>query len=498
MKKVTKISLWIIGILAVLAGLFVTCADVWVSRYAEKRVRAELEKAQLPYTIDFEHIHVLIMGHFVSVEGVTFAANKAALKNTGLDTLYVHIPRVSVRGIRYLRLLQEKTVDVNGVDVHKMNVHFKATKSKLSVTADSISAGVNDIVYCWADSKFSYNDSVYDLDVHRFQMSVPKSYVRIDAHDIQTEDAGPIKLGRTRLWNSVGRRELASRRREPSTWVDLNLRSVEISPINLFRTNFAAGLNLGQVSLVADRFEAFRDARMQPTRPYVMPQRVLMKMKYPIRIDAIDAQIKKVDVSVLCTDKNLGQLEVKNIMANVCEFNNKPGTTTSIDVSGQLGEGKVNGSFKMHMDKANSFDVYIHGRNVQTHDLAQMTRPLAAIELNCAIDSLLLRYTANHERAVGNVLFAYHGLSGKVYKGDDIPFKIISQNAGALEYFVNHLIPKSNPRAGVKDPLAYKVEYVRKDMQPIPMYLIMPVITGAVETFLPGFNVHKKVNKNDL
>ena len=81
---------------------------------------------------------------------------------------------------------------------------------------------------------------------------------------------------------------------------------------------------------------------------------------------------------------------------------------------------------------------------------------------------------------------------------DDIPFKIISQNAGALEYFVNNLIPKSNPRKGLKEPLAYRVEYVRKDMQPVPLYMVMPVILGAVETFLPGFNVNKKVNKNDI
>ena len=108
MKKSTRITLYVVGILIGLVVLFLTCADVWVSRYAEKRVRAELAKAELPYTIDFKHIHVLILGHFVSVDGVLFEANKAALKAAGLDTLHVEIPRVSVSGVSYMKLLRDK------------------------------------------------------------------------------------------------------------------------------------------------------------------------------------------------------------------------------------------------------------------------------------------------------------------------------------------------------------------------------------------------------
>ena len=498
MKKSNRITLYVVGILIGLVVLFLTCADVWVSRYAEKRVRAELAKAELPYTIDFKHIHVLILGHFVSVDGVLFEANKAALKAAGLDTLHVEIPRVSVSGISYLRLLRDKEVAIHGVDVHKLCAYTKVTKTKMTVKADSVSVGVNDLFFCWADTTYGYNDSVYDLSVHRLQMNVPQSLIRIDARDIETEDGGPIKLGKTRIWNSVGRRELAPRKKEPSTWIDLNLHSVEISPMNLFRTDFSKGLHVNQITVVGDRFEAFRDARLQPTHPYPMPQTVLLKMKYPIQIDAIDAQLKTIDVGVLCTDKNLGTMQIKDIKANVCDFSTKRGSVMKVDMSAIACEGKVTGQIKMHMDKASTFDVVIRGKGLQTNQLSTMTRPLAAIELNCAVDSLHLRYQATNERADGNVLFAYHGLSGKVYAGDDIPFKIISQNAGALEYFVNNLIPKSNPRKGLKEPLAYRVEYVRKDMQPVPLYMVMPVILGAVQTFLPGFNVNKKVNKNDI
>lgn len=498
MKKATKVSLIVVGVLVALYVLFITCADVWVSRYAEKRVRAELAKAELPYTIDFKRIHVLIMGHFVAVEGITFDANKATLKEAGLDTLHVEIPRVSVSGIRYLKALREKTVAIDGVDVHKLCAYTKVTKTKMAVKADSVSVGVNDLFFCWADTTYGYNDSVYDLSVNRLQLSVPQSMIKIDAHDIKTEDGGPITLGKTRIWNSVGRRELAPRLKEPATWIDLSLKSVKISPMNPFRTDFTKGLHVNQISVISDRFEAFRDARLQPTHPYPMPQKVLMQLKYPIQVDAIDAQLKTIDVGVLCTDKNLGEMQIKNIKATICDFSNKPGTTAKIDMNASVGDGKVNGKIKMHMNKAGLFDIEIKGKDVNTKELARMTRPLAAIELTCAIDSMHLKYQADDTRLDGKVLFAYHGLSGKVYARDDIPFKIISQNAGALEYFVNNLIPKSNPRKGLKEPLAYRVEYVRKDMQPVPLYLMMPVILGAVETYLPGFSVSKKVNKNDI
>ncbi|MBR2167348.1 MAG: hypothetical protein IJ920_03350, partial [Paludibacteraceae bacterium] len=59
-----------VGILAALVILFITCADVWTSRYAEKIVRQQLEKAELPVAIDFKHIHVLLMTGCVDVEGI--------------------------------------------------------------------------------------------------------------------------------------------------------------------------------------------------------------------------------------------------------------------------------------------------------------------------------------------------------------------------------------------------------------------------------------------
>ena len=543
MKKSTKITLWVVGVLAALVILFVTCADVWTSRYAEKIVRQQLENAELPVAIDFKHIHVLLMTGCVDVEGVVVQCGELKDENKKiLDTLSVQIPHVVVSNVRYGQLIRKQIVSIRRVDVVKMsattklsqakvalntdslsitlrnvsynmkdsalainqlgvglmNAKINMAKEKINFEIDSLSVGLNDLFYNMKDSTFGYNDSVYNLNVDRFQVKMAQTMMGIEAKKVFTENGGEITLGKTRIWNTCGRRDLAPKMKEPATWIDLHLNSVVISPLNPFRTDFSKGIAISQITVNGDRFEAFRDARLEPTHPYPMPQTVLMQIPLPIKIDAIDAKLNTLDVGVLCSDKNLGKMQIKNVTASICDFSNKRGSTTVINAIAHIGDGKVNGVIKMYMNKAGKFDIEIKGKDINTNELAHMTRPLAAIELNCAIDSMHLKYSADNERLGGNVLFAYHGLNGKVYGADDIPFKIISKNAGALEYFVNHLIPKSNPRAGLKEPLAYHVEYVRKDMQPVPLYLVMPVILGAVETYLPGFFVSKKVNKNEL
>lgn len=543
MKKSTKITLWVVGVLAALVILFITCADVWTSRYAEKIVRQQLEKAELPVAIDFKHIHVLLLTGCVDVEGVVVQCGELKDENKKiLDTLSVQIPHVVVSNVRYGQLIRKQIVSIRRVDVVKMsattklsqakvalntdslsvtlrnlsynikdsalainqlgvglmNAKIQMAKEKINFEIDSLSVGLNDLFYNMKDSTFGYNDSVYNLNVDRFQVKMAQTMMGIEAKKVFTENGGEITLGQTRIWNTCGRRDLAPKMKEPATWIDLHLNSVVISPLNPFRMDFSKGIAISQITVNGDRFEAFRDARLEPTHPYPMPQTVLMQIKLPIKIDAIDAKLNTLDVGVLCSDKNLGKMQIKNVTASICDFSNKRGSTTVINAIAHVGDGKVNGVIKMYMNKAGKFDIEIKGKDINTNELAHMTRPLAAIELNCAIDSMHLKYSADNERLGGNVLFAYHGLNGKVYGTDDIPFKIISKNAGALEYFVNHLIPKSNPRAGLKEPLAYHVEYVRKDMQPVPLYLVMPVILGAVETYLPGFFVSKKVNKNEL
>ena len=535
MKKSTKISLLVLAVLAGVIALCVTFADVWASRYAEKMARQQLDEAQLPVQIDFKHIHVFLMTGCVDVEGIVVESGNLNVESQKIvDTLHVEIPHLVVSNFRYSQL-RKKILAVRRVDVLKMSgaakglsvdslsvtardVKYSLRDSLLTVSAvaadlmnarieipkkmhfelDSLSAAVHNLSYSVKDSVFTYNDSVYSLFARRFQVKLYESLMAIETKNVSTQDGGEITMGKTRIWNTVGKRRLGEIRKEPTTWIDLRLKAVTLPPMNLFRTDFTKGLYLPHVTVEGDKLETLRDVRFKPKHPYGMPQQALLKMKYPLRIGAVEAKLNTVDVNVLCTDRALGTLLIKDLNATVCDFSNKRGSKTNMQMKAKLGTGNVTGEINLYMDSKSRFDAFFKGKELDTQVLHPLVRPLAGIELNCMIDSLKLKYSGDDYAIAGKILLAYHGLSGKVYRDENVPFQIISKNAGAIDYFVNHLIPKSNPRAGLKEPLAYRVEYIRKDTQPFPMYMCMPIILGSVETFLPGFNVSKKVKKDEL
>lgn len=496
MKKSTKITLWVVGIILGLGVLFVTCADVAVSRIAEKQAHEAIAKAELPFTVDFSRIHVLLMSGTVQMEDIRFAANGKQLKQKGIDTVDVTIPDVTVRSISYWDLLKKKQVSVNTVRIHNICATYKAKGSKMSAKVDSLTVSVHDLFYSLKDSTYGYNDSVYSLKFKHLAFVEPQGLLGIDVHDLKTKNGGEITLGRTWIGHRMGKRDLGPIVKEPVSWLNLRLKSIVISPINLLRwEQFTKGVTVPKITIDGERLETLRDVRYKPTKPFPMPQQAIMAMQFPMKIECVDLSMKTIDVNVLITDNNCGEMQLGPLKATVRDFSNKNGSVMKVDLAGALGEAKVNGLFKMHMNQDCRFDLSLRGKDIQTSHLNKLLRPLTSMELDCMIDSMRADYTGDKVKAAGTVMMAYHGLSGKVYKGDEIPFKIISQNAGALEYFVNHLIPKSNPRNDSKQPLSFNVQWERKDDQAFGLYMVGPIIMGAVETFLPGLFQGKKVKE---
>ncbi len=495
MKKSVKITLWIVGVLVGLCALFITCADVVVSRIAEKKAHEALAQADLPYNIGFEHIHVLLMSGCVEVEDIHFGAKGKALKSKDIDTVDVKVPSVAIRHISYRDLIKDRKVSIGSVKVRKACASLKGKGNKMYVEADSLTVVANDLFYSLKDSTFGFCDSLYEVSLHRLQFRDAEGLTSIEANDLNTEDGGAITLGKTRIWNCVGKRELAKIKKEPSTWMDLRLKSVEIAPMNLLRTDFSKGLHIEKVVVKGQTMEVLRDNRLKPTKPFPMPQTILMAIKFPVKVDRVEFEMPKMDVGVLMTDKNLGELHLGKMGAVIRDFGTKRGNVMKVDLTAELGKGKAAGVFKMHNNSECQFDMDLHGKDVEISSLNTLLRPIVAMELDCHIDSLKAKYTGNSSKATGQVMFAYHGMQGKVHKGDDIPIKIVQQNAGAIEYFMNHLIPKSNPRNESKTPLSFNVEVNRDEMQPFPFYVVKPLIIGAVQTFLPGLFQGKKVKE---
>ena len=493
MKKSVKITLWVVGIVAGLIILLETCADVAVSSIATKKARAAIESAELPFTVEFGRIHVLLMSGTVEVTDIRFAANGKQLNTKEVDTVDVTLPDLSIRGIRYFDFIRNRRATVNSVKVHNLSAMYKAKKTKMSVKMDSLTVTLHDLYYNLKDSTYGYNDSIYSLKFKHLAFVDPKGLMGIDAHDFKTKNAGALTIGATKIGHTMGKRQLGPIVKEPVSWLNLQLSSIEIAPMNILRyENFLKGVHISKITVKGDKLETLRDLRYKPTKPFPMPQEAIMQLKYPIAIDRVDVAVKAIDVNVLMTDKNCGELKVGKLNATVRDFCNKKGSVMKVDLSANLGDAQANGQFKMHMDNDCHFGLDLYGKDIQTANLNKLLRPLTSMELDCTVDSLRASYTGDKVKAGGKVMMAYHGLSGKVYKGDEIPFKVISQNAGALEYFVNHLIPKSNPRNDSKEPLTFNVEWEKKPEQAFGFYMVGPLIMGAVQTFLPGLFQNKK------
>ena len=493
MKKSVKITLWVVGIALGVFILLETCADVAVSSIATKKARAAIEAAELPFTVEFGRIHVLLMSATVDVTDIRFAANGKQLNNKGIDTVDVTLPVLSVRGIRYFDFIRNRRASVHSVKVSNLSAMYKEKKSKMSVKADSLTITLHDLYYSLKDSTYGYNDSIYSIKFKHLKFIEPKGLIGIETSDFKTKNAGSITLGATKIAHTMGKRQLGPIVKEPVSWLSMQLSKVEISPMNILRyENFLKGVHLSKITVQGEKLETLRDLRYKPTKPFPMPQEAIMQLKFPIAIDQVDVSVKAIDVNVLMTDKNCGELQVGKLNATVRDFSNKKGSVMKVDLAANLGNARAKGLFKMHMDKDCHFGLDLYGTNIETSNLNKLLRPLTSMELDCVVDSLRASYTGDKVKAGGKVMMAYHGLSGKVYKGDEIPFKVISQNAGALEYFVNHLIPKSNPRNDSKEPLTFNVEWEKKPEQAFGFYMVGPLIMGAVQTFLPGLFQGKK------
>ena len=494
MKKSVKITLWVVGIIVGIFILMETCADVVVSRIAEKKAHAAIEAAELPFAVDFDRIHVFLMAGTVEVTDIRFAANGKQLKNKTIDTIDVTLPGLSVRGINYFDFLRNKRVSVDRVKLHNLCAKYKSKKDKMSVSVDSLTVKVYDLFYSLKDSTYGYNDSIYTLQFHHLAFIEPKGLLGIEAYDFKTKNAGVIQLGKTKIAHTMNKRKLGPIVKKPVSWLSMQLNSVEIAPMNIMRyEQFLKGVHLSKITVKGDKLETLRDVRYKPTEPFPMPQQAIMQLKFPIAIDQVDVTMKTIDVNVLMTDKNCGEMQVNKLKATVKDFSNKKNSVMKVDLSACLGDAQANALFKMYMNNDCRFDVEMSGKNLETKHLNKLIRPLTSMELDCTVDSLRAKYSGDKVKAAGQVMLAYHGLKGKVNKGDEIPFKIISQNAGALEYFVNNLIPKSNPRNESKEPLSFNVEWEKKPEQAFGMYMVGPLIMGAVQTFLPGLFQGKKV-----
>jgi hypothetical protein len=540
MKKPIKISLWVLGSLVALIIIALVSTDMWVSSLVRKELRKSL--AQMPgVEANVGRVYLNLISGSAIVKDITFATNTLALEDsiTGIREpgLALHIPTLSVWNVNYLELIKKRrltifkiTVDepkcllymdeqhpekifptfpkdttlekarlwlekinVQHVEVNKLCAKLHSTISHLALTADSLSVKVNQISYNFLDSVFAYNDSVYDLSLAAFLVTTPDSIMAFEMHDLNTANQRALNLGYTRFRYLISPKKMADKHHEPTTWIDIELNKLTTSALNPIRKALTQDATLESLNVDVKRMHVVRDARYAPKHPFGTPQEFLRHLPLIFQVKQISALVNKIDIEFFSTDINCGQMHLKKIRANLSNVTNRPGAVWHNHVKAPFGDnGNIEASFDIHMDKASSFDVSLKGKDIETHDVNSFLRPLVGMTCDCHIDDLDAAYKGDKDAAQGEFCMQYHGLNVMVYKEDNIPYKVVTKNAGTFTQLANTLIPKSNPTAVDIHPRRYEVEWKRDEWKPYPLYVFGPCIDGVIKTMLPGLFVHKQ------
>lgn len=527
MKKGTKITLIVLAVLLGLGAAVFVGADVWVSRYVKKQVDKAL--AELPFgEASVGDIQILLFSGTASVEDLAFSYAPA---------MDVHVSKVEVGRVFYSALLNReiKITDIvidrpsltmiydskhpenmfpkiedNGLKkagdilssasldrlkIRNAQLNLQDVASGIEVSIDSANVRLRDLVYNFKDSTYRYNDSLYQIEAGVLSCYVPEEPMKIEAHQIQLRDRQGLTTGNIRIQHACDKRKLSKIKREQATWIDMHASSVRTSAFNVFEKALNQDLNMDTVAVEISYMDIFRDARMEPKKPFPMPQTVLTKLPVTLEVKHVAAKVKRIDIEFASTDINKGEMHLKNITAAVEHATNKRGSTIFVHGHCPLDKGKAKAEMSIVLNKACDWKTKLHVENVNTNILNSFIRPLVGMTFDCNVDMLDAEYKGNSVSASGTFRMLYHGLNVKVYKEDDIPYKVITKNANTITQLGNTLIPKSNPTAVDVRPRAYNVEWKRDEWKPFPLYMFGPCIDGAVKTMLPGLFVHKQVKQ---
>ena len=554
MRKGTKITLLVIGIIVAVLCIGIMSADIWASRAASKAVQSKISDDPTTTTyMSIGNVHVLLMSGCVEIDDVYLTSDSSVVKlqdeklqtvvtNNKTPGMAVYVPKVVVSFINYIRLLRNKELrifdisvydpqmivyldekhpenclpkvnsdsdvemdevtkfmklmDLSSINVIRANAELKSVRTKLNVKVDSLSACANDLMFNLLDSAFTYNDSIYSVELKHLYMKLDDGSADLSLNNLRTEDAGPLMLGKTRFRNLIDAVKMAEKEKDYVTWVDISVKRVETSAFNPIHKALAQDWTLDSIYADVEKLHVVRDQHINPNRRFPTPQEVLMKIPAKFAIKNVAANVNKVHIDFTLDAVNYGKMDLAGLSAKMKNVSNRTNTVWTNHVRGTLGgDSRLEATFVMHMNKAANFDVSITGTNAELNTLNTFLQPIVGLSCDSHVDTLRTHYSGDKDMAKGDFLMMYHGLNVQFHKDQDIAVKEIRNFGGLIEGFANNLVPKSNPTVVDVRPRKYAVEWKHDEYKPYPLFVVGPVIIGVVETMLPGLYVHKQIRE---
>ena len=287
MKKSAKITLWVLGSLAVLVvGLFLG-ADIIASRIVKREVSKTF--AHMPDAdATIGGVYLNLLSGSAIVKDISFSTHSLRLEDEeSLDRapgIAIYIPTLAVWNINYAELFRHRKlvvykisldepkalvyldekhpesilptipedttiekagnwlrdIAVSHVEVDDFSGRMRSTSSPLHIAIDSLSVDLAAINYQLADvshqdSAFRFDESNYSVSIASAKVETPDGMVAIEMRDFSIQPSGEsdqlfnIQWGYTRVQNLIDHTKMAEMAKEPITWIDMELNSVKLA-----------------------------------------------------------------------------------------------------------------------------------------------------------------------------------------------------------------------------------------------------------------------------
>lgn len=396
-----------------------------------------------------------------------------------------------------------RTFDLDNLEIINAQAGIRSVATQLSVNLDSMYVRASEMEFQLKDQTFHFNDSTVLFRMGAAHVKTPDGLIAVETRDLHIAGDRQLHLGPTHVYNCVPKTYLSNHSHQPGYWIDLRLDSARTSYLEVEKIIGTHIAVIDEVDAYIHEMHMFRDERFKATKPYHMPQLDILKMNIPLRVNNLNAHIRQMNVEVALTSTNVGKINLRNITARLTPLTLIKGETLKAHMHIALPKSaKIDMNVGLHLTDKCDFDFDLHAKNPNLSLLNSLMRPLVGMTMDCQVHSLDMAYHGDGHQCDGQFVMTYDSLDVVAHKDPDIPFQIVSKNAGFITSFTHTCLCKRNPKKPGQEPLRYHIHWKYKDSYPFELYMFLPAIDGAIKTLMPGLFIHERIkpghNKTQL
>jgi len=396
------------------------------------------------------------------------------------------------------------------VSIEDGAAEFSSLVSNMKCRADGLNISLNEISYDMSSNIYNleevtglkFNDTAYSVQLGHVEMLIPDSTIYLSTNNFKHENAGPISLGRTFITHAIDKWDIAHRNGDiPTTWFSMVLDTFHTSavhPINFTgKLRHESRVALDSVIAVIDTMTIFRDMRFKAKEPYVMPHKPMLSIDSALAatfsIGAVDAKINRMNVYMPMTDTCIPYLALDSIWGSLRDLSLARGGNINIIGGGKLGSGVATVEANIGLRPEYPWNINLKAVGLDLSALNGLTYPVVGLNVGGMVHELRAEYSGDSLKANGVMMMRYNDLSAVFSKHSPSPYKFIGKNYKFFNSCARTLITHNNPTRNGRKVRAYKVSWKNDPWNPAALYMVGPIIKGAIESLLPGLFVHNKV-----